>query len=406
VYLLRFLENALRRAANGVADQVFVEHRLACSGEFYNRLVQTFDWRKSDITRVLLKAPLELFVVSQPFDSYPQELCARLKLAFVTEREGSATSIFLPDEDIIEDLCSIVTLLSRRLVSPVCKTRQAGPEEYPALGSLGSDYPTPILPFQNFAAWHQRPMTVITSVEGQRIIENNPPPVGVDSNALSEFLLRLPTITGAMNIVYGSRLYRAALELIESRPDIAYQLLISTVESLADVAFVDYDPSESEKLATQGAIAVQNRAKDLGVDDDKAKQLGVEACKGNRWLRKKFKKFLLDFVSPEQLAGKDPVFLVPTHLCPPTEGLSKTFGEIYDARSVNLHKASPFPSSIGIGTSTSIPWRQFPVNWLERPGIPPVPWFERAVSQAARRFLSDKVGIAGKAFMDYEPSGA
>ena len=86
MYLLRFLEAASTLTANSDAGPVGVEYRLACSGEFYNRRVETFDWRKSDITRVLLRGPFELFVASQPFDSYPQELCMRLNLAVVTEQ--------------------------------------------------------------------------------------------------------------------------------------------------------------------------------------------------------------------------------------------------------------------------------------------------------------------------------
>lgn len=405
MYLLRFLEAALTRTTNSDAGSVGVEYRLACSGEFYNRRVETFDWRKSDITRVLLRGPFELFVASQPFDSYPQELCVRLKPAVVTEQGKNVTRTLLPDEDIVEDLCSLLTLLSRRLVSSVCKTRQSSDDgpDLSALGSFGSEFPTPILPLQHIAAWKQRPITVLTSMKEQKVIHNNPPPVGVDPNALSEFLLNLPSLPKlATNIVYASRLYKTALELIEARPEIAYLLLISTVESLADVAFTDYDPGESVKLATQEAIAVQKRAKNFGLDDDQAKQLGLDACKGNRWLKRKFKRFLEDFISPEELTGKDPVFLVPESLCPTIEEFSKTFGRIYDARSVNLHQAWPFPNSVGIGTSTSIPWRQLPLNWpFERRDIPPVAWFERTVSHAMHRFLAEKGGVTAKPFTDY-----
>jgi hypothetical protein len=67
MYLLKFLEKAQNRPTG-----VEVEYRLACSGEFYNRLVETYDWRKSDVTRVLLREPFLVFVTSQPFDSYPK----------------------------------------------------------------------------------------------------------------------------------------------------------------------------------------------------------------------------------------------------------------------------------------------------------------------------------------------
>lgn len=400
VYLLKFLKASSTQSETSAAGSVRVEYRLACSGEFYNCRVETFEWRKSDITRVLLRTPLELFVASHPFNSYPQELCVRLNLSVVTEQEGRATRTILPDEDIVEDLCSLITILSRRLVSPVCKTREICSGPYPALGSFGSDYPTPILPRERIAAWSQRPITVLTSMKGQEIIFNNPPPVGVDPNALSSFLLKLPGLPNAVNIVYAARLYRTAFELIESRPDIAYLLLISTVECFADLAFIDYDPEQSEKLETPEARAVQKRARDFGLDDDKARQLGLEACKGNRWLSKKFKRFLTEFSSPEELAERDRLFALPEYLCPPLEEFSKIFGRIYSARSVNLHQAVPFPESVGIGTSTTVSWRQLPLSWpFDQPDIPPVTWFERAVSQAVHRFLSEKGGVATKPFL-------
>jgi hypothetical protein len=66
MYLLKFLQEARDRAIG-----VEVEYRLACSGEFYNRKVQTWDWRKSDVARILLDQPFSIFVTSRPFDSFP-----------------------------------------------------------------------------------------------------------------------------------------------------------------------------------------------------------------------------------------------------------------------------------------------------------------------------------------------
>ena len=49
MYLLKFLHEKQERPTG-----VEVEYRLACSGEFYNRKVETADWRKSDVTRIPL----------------------------------------------------------------------------------------------------------------------------------------------------------------------------------------------------------------------------------------------------------------------------------------------------------------------------------------------------------------
>ena len=116
MYFVKFLQAPDQQAGG---DEV--EYRLVYSGELYNRKVLTHDWRKSDITRILLKQPVRLLVASRPFATYPQELCLRLTIAFVTEQAtaGNSTSslIFLPDDDIVEDSCAVLSLLSRRLIS-------------------------------------------------------------------------------------------------------------------------------------------------------------------------------------------------------------------------------------------------------------------------------------------------
>jgi hypothetical protein len=175
VYLLRFLERARRKQQDALERRVAVEYRLACSGELLNRRAVVIDWRKSDIARILLRAPFELFVSSQPFDTYSQELCVRTIISRMTERDGtegvSFTRDFLPDEDIIEDLCSVLSLLSRRLISLVGKTRERHFLDQPALGSYGSDLPVPILSISQAAVWRRRPLSILTNQKGQQLID-------------------------------------------------------------------------------------------------------------------------------------------------------------------------------------------------------------------------------------------
>ena len=98
-YALGFLK---ARSEEGDSAGAFeVEYRLSCSGELYNRNIKTGDWRKSDATRILLRTPFELFVASDPFDDYPQELCARLVVnrVVIENPPKSFTRVFLPDED-------------------------------------------------------------------------------------------------------------------------------------------------------------------------------------------------------------------------------------------------------------------------------------------------------------------
>ena len=81
MHLIEFLKGLQPGDNESLQEAVEVEYRLACSGELYNRGVVTADWRKSDITRVLLsERRVELFVASRPFDDYPQELRYRQDL--------------------------------------------------------------------------------------------------------------------------------------------------------------------------------------------------------------------------------------------------------------------------------------------------------------------------------------
>jgi hypothetical protein len=407
MYVLEFLKDA---AKGPDAGAIRVEHRLLCSGELYNRRILTSDWRKSDITRILLREPCELFVASRPFAAYPQELCIRLALREATEHAGegnvSAMRTFLPDDEVVEDLCSLLSVLSRRLISPYIKTREqhAGIPELlehdRPYGSYESDLSMPIAANRREAAWKPRPATVLTSFEGQKVIDNAPPPTGADDHALADFLTRLPKAAFAPAIVSASRLYRTALELIETRADIAYQLLVSTVETLASAALAKFEPDDAEKLAAKSEV--QRQARVYGLDETQANALALLACKGMGWTKRKFTRFLMDRVSPAEIVTKDAVFMVPEHFCPSADDTEKTLGLIYMARSGNLHGGLGFPVSVGVGTSPYIHFRQMPLHPLTPPEIPPVAWFERVVSIAARKFLLEQVGVAEPPFVQCE----
>lgn len=349
---------------------VEVEYRRACSGELYR--VPASDWRKSDIARVLLTEPFELFVVSQPFDDYPQELCARFKLFYITEthhvprspeKAQVTSSTFLPDTEIVEDLCSVLSLLARRLISVVGKTRERWLESNTIgetanhpwaaaralataphyLGSYGWDTPVPALTRARFAVWRKRPLTIITSNDGQRVECNDPPPTGVDENALSQILQRLPQLLAVEQIILACRLYKTALETIESRPEITYQLLISVVETMMGLALPDYKPKETEMLQTNRGRRVKEKARAFGLDEEQAKALALEACRDDRWLRRKFKKFILDNLSAQEVDSKDPVFPGGTSSAQPVN-ISKKFWVIFmtRARAISI-RAIRFP---------------------------------------------------------------
>jgi hypothetical protein len=398
MYFLEYL-----KTRNSDAEAVEVEYRLACSGELYNRTVLTADWRKSDITRVLLRDPFELFVVGQ-FEQYPQELCARLKLSYVTEENDShgvkSAITFLPDDEIIDDLCSILSVLARRLISVVGKTWERRAERDTDLGSYGWDAPVSILRHSRFAVWRRRPITIMASMEGLSAQLHELPPTGVDAKALREVLLKLPDLPKVEEIIYACRFYKTALELIESRPDITYQLLISAVETMGGVALRDYKPDEALRLSTALGVRVFKKAQACGLDEEHAKALALEACGDRPSARQRFQKFILDNVSAEEIDGEDPVFPWWRFLKPARQNFEKTLGRIYGARSGNLHSAYPFPPWIGLGTSSTANPRDTLILGLAPGDVPLVTWFERVVSTAMRRYLLAQCSVDRKPFSD------
>ena len=105
-------------------------------------------------------------------------------------------------------------------------------------------------------------------------------------------MLSLPSAKFAEEFVRSARLYSTALELIESRSDIAYQLLISAVETLSGRAMRGLRPTEAEQV--ENKRNVYNKAMELGITDEGAREIALEAAKSEAWIRRKFVSFLKD----------------------------------------------------------------------------------------------------------------
>lgn len=381
-YFLDFLENKI-----SPPDAPEVEYRLACSGEFYRANVRTFDWRKSDLTRRLLTdGAFKLYVVSRPFEDYPQELCLRFRVGEVTESQATpfrTIVTFRPDEDIAEGFCAIATLLSRRLVSVVAKTRENHADEL-SKSLYGSEIPMPIVNAPIPKAWTPRPGSIVSTASGTSFKSNSPPAVSVDSSKLSDFFETLPTRKDAQDVVHAAQLYMSALELIEQRPDTAYLALVSAAETLSAVALPGYRPTDTERLELHKQL--RNHAIEKGIDAELARELALLASERDHWISRKFKKFCSDFCPYDEIAEQDAVHLLSANQIPPASKYKKALGDIYSARSKHLHGGTPFPRGVGLGMQPWIAARDVSSS-ISGPAIPPVPWFERVVATAARRYL-------------------
>jgi hypothetical protein len=179
------------------------------------------------------------------------------------------------------------------------------------------------------------------------------------------------------------------LSQIEHEADLAYQSLISCVETIANEALSKYRPLEAEMIKKKKKVC--EMAMEFGLEQEQCRALAIEACSGDQWITKKFTKFLVDNVG-DDFWEKDDLFQVDQLLCPKQNGLESAIRAIYRARGKATHRGRPYPSSIAIGIGPTVPFdalRDLNLGATNTPvaPIPPVVWFERLVSSAINNFV-------------------
>lgn len=367
-------------------DSLFAEYRLFCSGTLYRNLLG--DWSKSEVARVLLDDPLLLFVASRPFDDYPLELALQLTVPLVEESEetrtGTSIYTYYPDDEIVKDLAALLSLLCRRLITVAGKVSEQYANDRHFLFER-RPVPLALAASMRRVYWRRQPYTVIASFEGQEIWDYNPRPKPVDAPRLTRLLLSLPKLQHARGLVASCRLYALALELIHERPDISYQMLISSVETIANGALRSFQPSDDDKVEHQKALYDLALSLQLGVET--AKKLVVEACRREWWATRKFKQFLIDNVPESVWIEQDELFhRMPHEGLPKREEFERTLGNIYNARSKATHEGQPFPVTASYTGGPSISTRAARVLFGSDSPFPPVVWFERIVNSALCSF--------------------
>ena len=365
-------------------DALCADYRLLCSGSVYRRT--DGEWYKSEGARFLLKPPFLLYAASRPFDEYPLELVLRLTVARV--QEGTSTNVLIlhPDEEVAQDLAALLTVLCRRLITVMGKSAERLADyEYPEFDRI----PLPVSRIRR-VYWPPHPPTVMIGWDRQEIHDNNPLPTPVDPDRLTALLQGLPRLAYAKSIVASARLYALALELIREQPDLAYQLLISSVETIANEALRDFQPDDFAKVKHQQAV--YNLAVELGLGEEKARRLAIEACKNERWATKKFKKFLTDNLDDSVWKDEDDLYRMPPgFLRLSREHLQETLDNIYRARSKATHRGQQFPATASYSGGPRISVRasmaRLDSALSDSPApFPPVVWFERIVNVAIRTF--------------------
>jgi hypothetical protein len=395
MYVLDYLNNpaSKRSSAGGVA----FEYRLICSGELYNSKVVTVDWRKSDATRLLVGKPFRLAVCSRPFDDYPQELSLRFRTFEIAESKGNSHFTFIPDKEIARDIADILTLLLRRLITVAAKVRVVYPKQFYPRNQikLRQYFPSDIaIDFVNRLSrvcWEKKPASVLYGVKGvEDIVDYNPPPRGVAPEDMTKLLSRIGSSRSAESIVLSARLYAQALRQIESETQLAYQLLISSVETMANDVLRDYRPERTDMIDSEKMVF--KMAKEFGLEQDKAEELALTACSNNPWSVRKFTKFLIDNAG-QDIWEKDDLFHLDELFWPKKEDLERTIKSIYSVRSGATHHGQPYPPAIALGVgpylsaeaSRDLNLTGLPNTAITR--IPPIVWFERLANLAINNFI-------------------
>ncbi len=246
-------------------------------------------------TRHLLQQPCSLEVVSRPFDDYPQELALVISAPeHVTESTGNFAQSFPPDDDIARDLAVLLTVFLRRLVTVYVKVRRThlyNPRSPLDTRRGAFDVLLPIVNAATAVAWNKKPIEIGWGLGGvESIRDYNPSPLGVDPERLASQLVAVASIRYGDTFLLAARLYAQALRIIEDWPDIAYQLLVFCVETLANKAFRDYSPPREKMVEVKGKVV--KLATKYGLTDQQADDLAVVACSGMGWALEKFRMFL------------------------------------------------------------------------------------------------------------------
>jgi hypothetical protein len=319
----------------------------------------------------------------------------QFKVQEVTETKGKASFMYIPDDEIVRDFAALLSLLCRRLITVAAKVREAHPHDLNDYPAVFRDWPVAFTSSLKLTSWQRQPSSVVYGAKGvEKIIDYNPSPKSVDPDYLKGIFLALPNLDHAESIVLSARRYALALELIQNRPELSYQFLISSVEAIANSVLSSFKPRTDEMIEVKRSV--YDLALEFGLGEPKAKKLVIEACKGFSWSKRKFKKFLCDHVGDEVWTKEDDVFADIQFLMPKRERFEYALNQIYESRNKGLHAGKDYPISGTVGTSPLIPAKMMLEFDTSKDFFPPVTWFERVVNIALRTYLERSAKLRGE----------
>jgi len=287
---------------------------------------------------------------------------------------------------IANDLAVLLTLYLRRLVTVAVKVRESCLDAPSTEGTMWVDYPCPVFGPLTASYWHQHPAVLVYGSKGvERVIDYNPGPKGIDAGELCAWLSQTAAVPDLDGFLRSARAYAEAMEVIGSNPQLAYLMLITSVEAIACSTLHDYTPSVEDRIqAKQGVVRT---AIAFGLSDAQAKELALKATEGDRWVAAKFVGFLMEYANPSAWA-EDDLFRIPVLGVPESDSFEKALRSIYRTRSRATHSGAPFPGTASLGTTRLVDDAALFQVFGDEAMFPPVVWFERVVNEALRNYAA------------------
>jgi len=179
-----------------------------------------------------------------------------------------------------------------------------------------------------------------------------------------------------------AKLYQQALELIESKPDLAYLNLVSAIEVLAsrhDLEKPTLDEVYPDIAALTGRVQ----------DDELRSGIEQKIVAKERLIKRKFVEFIVTHTDETFWSSGSR----PQHGRVEPRQLKELMEKVYDQRSRTLHSGEPFPPNVfhpplldeefPIGVEMSVGERK----WLPEDLVPSPHFFERLVNHVLKNFL-------------------
>jgi hypothetical protein len=360
------------------------EWRVAFAGQLYPRnLLGKYRGPWSE-ARLLMEEPFEIVTSVGLHRDGHEQLCVRLPAIRTEEKTGTSTVLGEDSREILDELLSVLCLLTRVRLRII--TRAA---TYVSPHYLRQDVGDPEIRRMNRIIGARKPDALAGVLEDET--QRTQSYCDMDGEAFGAFLGALAHDPCGDIFVAAARAFATAIDLQELRPEVAYLLLVSCVESLSGIAYDGWNPTPEEMRDSREPLV--KAAKSLSLGDGQVEAIVRASCVGDRWVGRKFRRYLVEHIKQTVVCPG------LTHIQIAPDKVPAIARSVYRARSAMTHGtgALPLTATYGggpqVGVRTAIALMEASIDGWSKGQVPPVAWFLRAVAFAHRSFVSKRFGI-------------